>query len=147
MNDRELAAALTTGAVKLVRRLRAADRFARLSGPQASALGVIVHAKRVRMSQLAQFEEVGRPAITKTVGQLEALGFVIRARDAKDGRASLISPTPAGERVFYDGHVRRTAPLAAAIGELAASDRDTLVSAVRLVELLSEAIARSAAKD
>jgi DNA-binding MarR family transcriptional regulator len=94
------------------------------------------------MSQLAHFEEVSRPAITKTVAQLEGLGLVIRVRDAEDGRASLISPTSAGERLFHEGHVRRTAPLATGIGKLAASDRDTLVSAVRLVELLSEAIVR-----
>ena len=147
MNDRELAAALALSAVKLVRRLRVADRFARLTGPQASALGVVVHARDIRMSQLARFEEVGRPAITKTVAQLEGLGLVIRARDAGDGRASLISATPAGERLFHEGHTRRTAPLAAAIGELNASDRDTLASAVQLVELLSHSIAQTEVTD
>ena len=143
MNDGELAAALASGAVTIVRRLRAADRFARLSGPQASALGVIIHAGGIRMSHLAQLEEVSRAAITKTVSQLEALGLAIRNPDDEDGRALLVSPTSQGKQLFQEGHVRRTAPLAAAIGKLTASERDTLVAAIQLFKALGESMGRA----
>jgi DNA-binding MarR family transcriptional regulator len=143
MSDEDLAAALMVGAVTLVRRLRAADRFARLTGPQASALGVIIYAGSIRMSQLAEFEEVSRPAITKTVGQLEALGLVVRHPDAEDGRATLVSSSRMGKRLFHEGHVRRTAPLAAAIGGLSDRQREALAEAVQLIEVLSEVIRRA----
>jgi DNA-binding MarR family transcriptional regulator len=144
LNDEELAAALAVGAVTLVRRLRAADRLARLSGPQASALGVIIYAGRIRMSQLAQLEEVSRPAITKTVAQLEALKLAFRKRDPEDGRASFVSPTPKGKQLFEEGHSRRTAPLAAAIAQLDAAEREKLVTAVHLLEVLNHSIRRAA---
>ncbi|HEX9948065.1 MAG TPA: MarR family transcriptional regulator [Allosphingosinicella sp.] len=143
MDDGNLAAALATGAVTIVRRLRAADRCARLSGPQASALGVIIHAGSIRMSQLARLEEVGRPAITKTVAQLEALGLVIRRPDDEDGRVSLISATTEGKRLFQEGHARRSAPLAAAVGKLDPSERATLVAAIQLIKILGESIGRA----
>ena len=143
MNDEQLAAALATGALTIVRRLRAADRYARLSGPQASALGVIIHSGSIRMSRLAQLEEVSRPAITKTVAQLEALGLAVREPDDEDGRVSLISPTFKGKQLFQDGHVRRTAPLAAAIGKLTVFERDTLIASVGLTERLIETIRRA----
>jgi DNA-binding MarR family transcriptional regulator len=142
MDNGELAAALAVGAVTLVRILRAADRCARLTGPQASALGVIIYAGRIRMSQLAQLEEVSRPAITKTVAQLEALRLVVREPDLEDGRATLVSSTTKGKHLFQEGHLRRTAPLAEAIGELSTSERDALASALPLFQALAGSIRR-----
>jgi DNA-binding MarR family transcriptional regulator len=143
MNEAELAEALTVGAVTLVRRLRAADRGAQLTGPQASALAVIVYAGGIRLSQLAQLEEVSRPAITKTVTQLERLELVSRRKDDGDARASLLSPTYKGKRLFQEGHARRTAPLAAAIAELTGPQRHELVAAVHLLQVLNDTIRRS----
>ncbi len=143
MDNDELAATLALGAVKLIRTLRAIDRSPRLSGPQASALGVVIFANRIRMSQLAELEAVSRPAITKTVAQLEALGLVVREADQEDGRATLVSSTPKGRQLFQEGHLRRIAPLAAAIGELSPRDRKALAKVVRIFEGLSHSIGRA----
>lgn len=133
----DVAFRLITGAVRLTRRLRGEDAGARLTGPQASALAVVVHAGAIRLSDLAALEEVGRPAISKTVAQLEAAGLLRRTPDSTDGRATLLSATLEGLQLFEDGHRRRVAPLATALAGLSTSDQHVLARAAELLDALA----------
>jgi DNA-binding MarR family transcriptional regulator len=47
---------------------------------------------------LAAALKVGKPAITRALDTLSALGFVLRRRDPKDGRNVLIEATPTGDQ-------------------------------------------------
>jgi DNA-binding MarR family transcriptional regulator len=127
-----------TAAVRLTRRLRAEDRGARLTGPQASALAVVVHAKRIKVSDLATLEQVSRPTISKTVQDLEAAGLVRRQQDAQDGRVSWLEPTRKGEALLAEGQARRIAPLVRQLEGLSAEDRKVLSKALVLLQALTE---------
>ncbi len=132
----ELADRLTLASVRLTRWLRAADAAARLSGPQASALAVVVHSGRVRMSDLARLEEVSRPTITRLAGELEAGGLIERQADPMDGRVVWLVPTRQGRRLLAEGQSRRIAPLTAAIEGLSAEARADLLAGLTVTEAL-----------
>lgn len=134
--DAELANRLTLVSVRLTRWLRAADAAATLSGPQASALAVVVHAGRIRMSDLAALEEVSRPTITRVAAELQALGLIERAADPEDARVGWLSATPAGRKRLAEGQARRIAPLAEAVAGLSREERETLGAAAALLERL-----------
>ncbi len=53
-----------------------------------------------RITELASEERVTQPAITLLVNRLAEKGWVQRTADASDGRAVLVSLTPAGEEAF-----------------------------------------------
>lgn len=138
----EIADRMTLASVRLTRWLRAADPEPQLSGPQVSALAVIVHAGRIRMSDLAVLEEVSRPTITRVAGELQALGLIGRAVDPADGRIGWLSATAAGRARLAAGQARRIAPLAAALGELSMQERADLLRGLEVFEMvLAEALA------
>lgn len=142
----ELADRLVTASVLLTRWLRAADPSPRLSGPQASALAVIVHAGRIRMSDLARLEEVAKPTVTRVAGELEALGLISRRSDADDRRVSWLEATARGRRVLAEGQARRIAPLAQALGTLDEQGQAALAAGVETLEgMLAEALGRGPA--
>ncbi|MEM8713163.1 MAG: MarR family transcriptional regulator [Planctomycetota bacterium] len=121
-------------AVKLTRWLRAADTAARLSGPQASALAIIVHAERIRPSELAELEEVKRPTIARTIRQLSDLGLIKRKVDSSDARSAFLIATQKGKTLLEEGQKRRIEPLARAFMGLSPGERLTLEKAARIVE-------------
>jgi DNA-binding MarR family transcriptional regulator len=59
-------------------------------------LGRITDTGPVRLSQLADWQEVDRSTMTTEVRRLENLGLVDRATDPRDGRAVLVSATRVG---------------------------------------------------
>lgn len=125
---------LTLTAVQLIRWLRAADPSPRLSGPQASALAVVVHGGRLRMSDLAAMEAVSRPTVTRIAAELQAMGLISREPDPSDGRVAWLSATGSGRRVLEEGQARRIAPLAAAIDALPEARRAALVAGLAELE-------------
>lgn len=120
--SKAIAIALSIDAVRLIRWLRAADPAPALSGPEASAMGVIVHSGGISPSALAEIEQVRRPTVTGVVNGLISRGLVRRARDPRDGRGAILQVTPEGERLWAEGQERRTAPLARRIAELPPDD-------------------------
>ncbi|MDO8297157.1 MAG: MarR family transcriptional regulator [Caulobacter sp.] len=134
----ELADRLTLASMRLTRWLRAVDAAAQLSGPQASAISVVVHSGRIRMSDLARLEEVSRPTITRLAGELQARGLVERQADPDDGRVVWLAPTPEGRRLLAEGQSRRIAPLTAAIERLSAEALADLLAGLAVTETLLE---------
>ena len=53
-----------------------------------------------RVSQIAECQNVGMPAVTPRLKDLEREGFVTRSADPSDARVSLISLSPAGLAVL-----------------------------------------------
>jgi DNA-binding MarR family transcriptional regulator len=79
-----------------VRRRMLADTDPALSATDAWLLGRITDTGPVRLSELADWQEVDRSTMTMQVRRLETMGLVSRATDPTDGRATLVKATRAG---------------------------------------------------
>jgi DNA-binding MarR family transcriptional regulator len=67
-----------------------------LSATDAWLLGRITDTGPVRLSELADWQEVDRSTMTTQVRRLEDQGLVSRSPDPRDGRATLIRATRSG---------------------------------------------------
>ncbi len=131
-----LADRLHSAAIHLLRRVRKDDQALGLSPARLSALSVIVFAGPIRMSALAQAEQVRVPTMTAVVAALEADGLVTRDADPSDARAVLLKATAKGQRLMAEGRRRRVARLAADLETLSAADRQRVQGAVQVLERL-----------
>jgi DNA-binding MarR family transcriptional regulator len=100
--------AFATG--RLNRRLRSAGGG--LSHGLLSALATVSKQGPLRLAELAQLETVSAPSTTRLVAELESQGFVTRETDPADGRAILISITPAGIETIASARAARAAMIA-----------------------------------
>jgi DNA-binding MarR family transcriptional regulator len=84
-----------------------------LTQSQLSALSTIASFGPVRSGDLARIESVTAPSMTRLIGGLETDGLVDRAPDPGDGRAALLTATPAGQQAVQRARVSRARTLAA----------------------------------
>ncbi|WP_026530562.1 MarR family winged helix-turn-helix transcriptional regulator [Haematomicrobium sanguinis] len=97
----------------LLRRSRAnSQRLARQIHPDMdpSAYGLLIILQRegaIRLTELATRLGVGKPAISRKVAELEALGVVRKVADPNDGRAQDISLTDEGLRALTQAQKAR----------------------------------------
>ena len=112
-----------------------------LSRSAASVLHRIATAGPQRITELAAFESIAQPSATTLVGRLEGQGLLARAPDPGDGRAVLVSITPAGEALLDERRRARAATLGARLDALDPAERDALADAVPILERLAEATA------
>jgi DNA-binding MarR family transcriptional regulator len=131
-----LADRLHSAAIQLLRRVRRVDDASGLSAARLSALSVIVFAGPIRVSALANAEQVRTPTMTPIVAALEHDGLVTRESDASDARAALLRATPKGARLMAEGRARRVAALAAELNDLSETDLAALERAVGILEKL-----------
>ena len=120
-----------------VKRSMLADAEPNLSWTDAWLLGRITDTGPVRLSELADWQEVDRSTVTTQVRRLETLGLVSRAADPRDGRAVLVGATPAGV-----ARHRRTKRAARAVYRRLLADwsEDDLRAAVKVAERLIETL-------
>ena len=97
---------------------------------------MIVFAGPIRISALAQAEQVRTPTITPIVAALEQEGLVTRESDSSDARAALLRATPKGARVMAEGRARRVAALTAELKDLPAAELALLERAIGILEKL-----------
>ena len=107
-----------------------------LSPARASALSIMVFGGRVTIGQLAQAEQVSAPTVTRLVVGMERDGLVRRASDPTDGRVVWLEATAKGRRILHAGRERRVAALADDLAALDDAQRETLASAVAILERL-----------
>ena len=131
-----LADRLHSAAIHLLRRVRRVDDTSGLSAARLSALSVIVFAGPIRVSALANAEQVRTPTMTPIVAALEHDGLVTRESDASDARAALLRATSKGARLMAEGRARRVAALAAELNDLSETDLAALDRAVGILEKL-----------
>ena len=79
-----------------VKRAMLSDAEPALSWTDAWLLGRITDTGPVRLSELADWQEVDRSTMTTQVRRLENLGLVARDTDPRDGRAMLLHATGRG---------------------------------------------------
>ena len=129
-----LADQLHSAAIHLLRQLRKEDDASGLSAPRLSALSVVVFGGPLTLGQLAAAEQVKPPTMTRIVTGLEKDGLVQRIGDPRDRRLTRIQATTRGRKVLAAGRTRRVEKLAAAVGDLRASELAELTRGVHLLQ-------------
>jgi DNA-binding MarR family transcriptional regulator len=89
-----------------------------LTQSQLSALSTIVTQGPLRSGDLARIESVTAPSMTRLIGGLETDGLVDRAPDPVDGRAALLTATPAGREAVQRARLSRARKLAMLLAAL-----------------------------
>ena len=99
---------------------------------QFSVLARLEEAPRTP-KELAAFEKVSAPSMTRTVAGLVEVGLVARADDPADGRQVILSLTPEGARTLKDIRRRRDEWMASRIKGLSAEEREVLARASEIL--------------
>jgi DNA-binding MarR family transcriptional regulator len=133
----ELAARLRLAITRMARRLRQ-EAGTDLGPSQLAALAAIERRGPLAPSELAAFERIKRPTATRMLTRLAAAGLVERIRDPADGRAAIVSVTPAGRALLRRLRQRKTAYLARRMRELPPEDVAALERAAGVLEALLE---------
>jgi DNA-binding MarR family transcriptional regulator len=129
----EIADRLHSAAIHLLRRLRRTDADAGLTGPQSSALSVLVFGGPMGLTDLAAAEQVRAPTMSRLVSDLEALGLVVRRPSPRDRRASLICATDRGRSLLDSARLARLGQLTAALARRTPQERAVLAKAAALL--------------
>ena len=123
------ASALNSGAIHVLRSLRAVDRLAGLTPQRLSALSVLVFGGPCSLGRLAKTEDVAGPTMTRIVDGLCELGLAERRPHPDGGRLVLVAATAEGERVMRAARQARIDTIVAALRALPAADRAAIAAA------------------
>jgi DNA-binding MarR family transcriptional regulator len=132
---------------------RWASRHASFDVPfaQARLLALLDELGPSRVSALAAADHSSQPSITTQLHRLEAAGWVDRAVDPDDARASLVSLSPAGKDALEHVRRARVAVLAPALdgldGPALARVRVAIVVLVVLLDAAAEPPSHPTRKD
>ncbi len=132
----ELADRLHSVAIRLLRRVRAADAESRLSASRLSALSVLVYGGPKTVGELASAEQVTAPTMSRLVTALEREGHVRRRPDAADGRRVRVEVTRSGREALERARRRRVMRMAGLLEGIEAEDREAVGEAVEVLERL-----------
>jgi DNA-binding MarR family transcriptional regulator len=119
---------------KLKRKLREQASAGDLTPSQAAVLRHLGHNGATTVTALAKMEGVRPQSMGATVAGLEALGLVKGSPDAKDGRQTILSLTPACRDMIRTGRAARQDWLLRAIqSKLSAEEQAQLAFSLRLL--------------
>lgn len=134
----DLASGLRLAVTRLARRLRQEGAEGGITPSQLSALATVERFGPVTLGELAAYERVQPPTMTRIVAALADAGLVTREVDADDRRVARVRVTPAGRRLLARSRRRKTAFLATRLRRLDDDERRLLERAVPLLERLLE---------
>jgi DNA-binding MarR family transcriptional regulator len=129
----EVADAIHSAAIRLLRMVRVEDAKAGIGPAQLSALSVLVFAGPRTMGELAAAEQVTAPTMSRVVQSLVDRGLVERASHETDRRALRVEPTAKGRKLLLAGRDRRVAALARRLEKLPAAELAVIARAARLI--------------
>jgi DNA-binding MarR family transcriptional regulator len=141
--DAGLAAALRISVSRLARRLRV-ERASGLeeiglSDTQLAALAALERHTAMTPGELAEYEKVQPPSMTRVIAALEERGLVLRIPHPTDRRQVVLSVTHDGRSLVSRARRRKEAWLAMRLKELTPQERATLRAAAPILEKLSQA--------
>ena len=129
----EVADALHSAAIHLLRHVRVADAGSGLTPARLSALSVAVYAGPLTVGALAEAEGVRSPTMTGLVTALERDGLVSRGTRPGDQRVQVVSATAKGRRVLAAARRRRMARLERLLEGASAEELRAAGTAARLI--------------
>jgi DNA-binding MarR family transcriptional regulator len=130
----EVADRLHSAAIHLLRRARRKDTESGVGPAQLSALSVLVFGGPATLGQLAAFEQVRPPTMTRIVQGLRRGGLARLQSDPEDARRVRVSATPAGSRVLERARRKRIEALAEVLANLSQRDLQRLRAAAAIIE-------------
>jgi DNA-binding MarR family transcriptional regulator len=141
--DPGLATALRISVSRLARRLRVERTAAGLGEPDLSETQLAVLATLERHGamtpgELAEYEKVQPPSMTRVIAVLEERNLVQREPHPSDRRQVILTVTPEGTALVNRVRRRREAWLAQRLQELTAEERAILRAAAPILEKLSQ---------
>ncbi|MGA9565157.1 MAG: MarR family transcriptional regulator [Candidatus Korobacteraceae bacterium] len=129
----ELADALHSAAIHLLRQLRVEDRASGIGPAQLSALSVLVFGGSMSLKQLAEIEQVKPPTMVRIVRGLVEQGLATSKAAKEDARKLRISATPRGRSVMLRARSKRVEALARMLAEKSKAERTEIANAVRIL--------------
>jgi DNA-binding MarR family transcriptional regulator len=142
-SDAGLASSLRISVGRLARRLRVERTVPGtaeplLSDTQFAALAKLERHGPMSPGELAEYEKVQPPSMTRVIATLEEYRLVTRAAHASDKRQVVLTVTAAGRDLVIKSRRRRDAWLARRLAELTPQERATLRAAAPILEKLSQ---------
>jgi DNA-binding MarR family transcriptional regulator len=87
----------------------------------------------VRAAALARHFGVGASTLSATIKRLTRLGYIVRERDATDGRALALRLSPQGARAMQTSSVLETRRVATVLSMMSPADRTRAIDGLRLL--------------
>ncbi len=135
----DLADALHSAAIHLLRRVRSEDRASGVGPAQLSALSVLVFGGSMSLGDLAAAEQVKSPTMVRIVQALTQEGLATAKSDKLDRRKLVISATARGRDLMLRARQRRVQALAELIAGISYEEQEQLRQAVGTIrELLRD---------
>src|ERR1700691_3086761 len=143
-SDAGLAIAMRISVSRLARRLKVEQRLG-VSGSdpvlpdiQLPALSALERHQAMTPGELADYEKVQPPSMTRVIAVLEERNLVQRTAHPTDRRQVILTVTAEGRALVHRVRRRKEAWLAQRLAELTAEERAILRAAVPIVEKLSQ---------
>ena len=134
----ELADALHSAAIHLLRRVRSEDRASGVGPAQLSALSVLVFGGSMSLGDLAAAELVRPPTMVRIVRALNEEGLATTKPDKQDRRRVVIAATGRGRQLMLQARGRRVQALAELIAGVGKHQQAKLREAVGIIRQLLE---------
>jgi len=133
-----LAHDLRLAVMRLSRRLRGQRADTSLTLTQLAALSTLRAKGPLSPGELAGYERVQPPSMTRVLATLEGAGLVARSKHRTDGRQAIVQVTDAANRLLDEEISMREAWLAQRINELRPDEREQLRKASAIIDRLLE---------
>jgi DNA-binding MarR family transcriptional regulator len=134
----ELAATLRPSLLRLTRILRNQRADMSVSLTQLSAMGTLYKKGPMSAGDLAAFERVQPPSMTKVLASLEEKKLVTREPHPSDKRQVIITLTEAGSELLESERQQRHAWLSQRLAQLTPEERATLRDVIPVLDKLAE---------
>jgi DNA-binding MarR family transcriptional regulator len=123
-----------------VERLGLAGTETVLSDIQLAALAALERKQAMTPGELAEYEKVQPPSMTRVIAVLEERDLVRREPHPSDRRQVILTVTPEGRALVQRVRRRREAWLAQRLQELTPEERETLLAAAPILEKISQSL-------
>lgn len=133
-----LAAALRPSLLRLTRIIRNQRADTSVTLTQLSALSTLAKRGPMSAGDLAAFERVQPPSMTKVLAGLEQKGLVTREAHPTDRRQAIIVIAPTGEALLESERRERDAWLSQRLAKLTAQERAVLRDVIPVLDKLAE---------
>lgn len=128
--------ALRLAVVRLERKLRK-NAGTDVTPSQSSALAVLHRLGPMRLTELAEREQISKSTVTRLMSRLEEKGLAARTPNETDARSQTVCLTGPGLRLMQDAAERSNNYLHERVDELDPADLERLLDAISVLQRLA----------
>jgi DNA-binding MarR family transcriptional regulator len=115
------------------RHQRRRSNAAQLTAHESSILAHLSEQHPIRASDLARHLGVGRSTLSAALKRLTSLGYVVRGREARDGRALALRLSAVGVEAMQAGSVLDSVRVRTLLGRLSREQRERAIAGLELL--------------